>query len=99
RGFGDDPILHGDPRLGWNPPERRDAEEFAAVDHLAPRFGHRRDAEFKPARDRSARPGRVRTAEVFFPDPEPRKIVAAPDVPEREARFRVECDKERVVTA
>src|SRR6188768_100030 len=80
----DRPVLDGHTRARRNPPVRRHAEEPAAIDHLAPRFGERRYTELHSARESGAVPGRGGAACVFLPDAQPWKVASVPDVAERQ---------------
>src|SRR5947207_556664 len=72
--FDADGFSRGEPAIA------RDTEETAALDHLASRLGHRRDAKLHSAGERLAIPGWRGAAMVFLPDAEPGEIRALPDV-------------------
>ena len=92
---GDTRIFYADLRPRWNPSEAGGVEQTAALDHRPARFGERRDSELHSAGQRSGVPGRRRPAQVLFPDAQPRKIGAAPDIAERQPRVGRERDEER----
>src|SRR5215471_7478595 len=74
------PILNVDAAHRRQPPISRNSKQLAAIDHFSTRFRHGRNTKLHTPGQGNAIPGVARPAVILLPNPQPREVVASPDV-------------------